>query len=91
VRASYPGTSLRESGDSSQQQQANNEISNVLGTAAIVSLPLTLVILLLAFGSVVAALVPLGLALTTAVAALGGLGVVSRSRPTTAPPPQSCC
>jgi RND superfamily putative drug exporter len=81
VRASYPGTSLRESGDSSQQQQANNEISNVLGTAAIVSLPLTLVILLLAFGSVVAALVPLGLALTTVVAALGGLGVVSQIAP----------
>ena len=81
VRASYPGTSLRESGDSSQQQQADNEVANVLGTAAIVSIPLTLVILLLAFGSVVAALVPLGLALTTVGAALGGLGVVSQIAP----------
>ncbi len=81
VRASYHGTSLRESGDSSQQQQADNEVANVLGTAAIISLPLTLVILLLAFGSVVAALVPLGLALTTVGAALGGLGVVSQIAP----------
>jgi RND superfamily putative drug exporter len=81
VRASYPGTSLRESGDSSQQQQADNEVANVLGTAAIVSIPLTLVILLLAFESVVAALVPLGLALTTVGAALGGLGVVSQIAP----------
>ena len=81
VRASYPGASLRESGDSSQQQQADDEVANVLGTAAIVSLPLTLIILLLAFGSVVAALVPLGLALTTVGAALGGLGVVSQIAP----------
>lgn len=81
VRASYSGTSLRESGDSSQQQQADSEVANVLGTAAIISLPLTLVILLLAFGSVLAALVPLGLALTTVGAALGGLGVISQIAP----------
>jgi uncharacterized membrane protein YdfJ with MMPL/SSD domain len=81
VRTSHPGTSLRESGDSSQQQQSDSEIANVLGTAAIVSIPLTLVILLLAFGSVVAALVPLGLALTTVGAAFGGLGVVSQIAP----------
>jgi RND superfamily putative drug exporter len=81
VRASYPRTSLRESGDSSQQEQAEGEVANVLGTAALVSIPLTLVILLLAFGSVVAALVPLGLALTTVGAALGGLSVLSQIAP----------
>ena len=52
-----------------------------LGKAGMLSLPVTVVVLLLAFGAVVAAFVPLLLGLTSVAAAMGRLGVVSQFAP----------
>ena len=53
-----------------------------LGRAEMISLPITLIILVIAFGAVVAALVPLVLGITAVAAAMGALGVVSQIAPT---------
>ena len=52
-----------------------------LHRAELVSLPITLVVLLLAFGSVVSALVPLVLGVAAVVVALGATALVSRVHP----------
>ena len=46
-----------------------------------ISLPITLIVLVLAFGALVAASVPLLLGLTSVAAAMGALGVVSQIAP----------
>ena len=52
-----------------------------LRRAELISLPITLVILLVAFGAVVAACVPLLLGLTSVAAAMGAFGVISQFAP----------
>ncbi|MGH2851294.1 MAG: MMPL family transporter [Solirubrobacteraceae bacterium] len=54
---------------------------NDLARAEALSVPVTLLVLLIAFGAVVAALVPLALAVTAVVAAFGLLGPISRFFP----------
>ena len=52
-----------------------------LGKAGMLSLPVTVIVLLIAFGAVVAAFVPLLLGLTSVAAAMGAFGVVSQFAP----------
>lgn len=75
------GARLQEAGPGSEDREINAMISHDLGTAEKISLPITLVILVLAFGALVAASVPLLLGLTSVAAALGALGLVSRIAP----------
>lgn len=81
VQRSHPGATLQESGAGSQNKAINDLIAHNLSHAEYLSLPITLFILFLAFGALVAASVPLLLGLTSVAAALGALGLVSQLAP----------
>jgi uncharacterized membrane protein YdfJ with MMPL/SSD domain len=81
IAASHPGSRLQEAGDASGSRAISDVVDNDLHHAEIVSLPITLIILILAFGALVAAVVPLLLGLTSVAGALGALGVISQIAP----------
>jgi len=81
VARQSPGVSIQESGGASIDRAMNQIVDNGLHRAELIALPITLVILVLAFGAVVAAFVPLLLGLTSVAAALGALGLVSHIAP----------
>ena len=81
VAASHPGVTVEEAGDISASDARDRVVSNDLRRAEILSVPVTLIVLLFAFGAVVAALVPLVLALTAVAAAFGLLGPISQVFP----------
>jgi putative drug exporter of the RND superfamily len=74
VAARHPGFTIGEAGSISSGKALNNAFNQQLAKAGERSIPLTLLILLLVFGAVVAAGVPLLLALS---AVLGTLGLVA--------------
>jgi uncharacterized membrane protein YdfJ with MMPL/SSD domain len=77
----HPELRIEEAGDASITK-ANLEKSNQeMGKSALFSIPLTLAILVFAFGALVAAGIPLLLALTSVGATLGLLGPVSQIAP----------
>ena len=59
AQAANPGFTIEQVGDASINKQINDSISNDFKRAFVTSLPITLVILLIAFGALVAACVPL--------------------------------
>jgi uncharacterized membrane protein YdfJ with MMPL/SSD domain len=71
------GVYIGELGDGSSEAAMNDLVSNGLHKAELIALPITLVILVLVFGALVAAVVPLVLGLTSVAAAMGALGIVS--------------
>ncbi|MGO9903084.1 MAG: MMPL family transporter [Solirubrobacteraceae bacterium] len=73
--------SFLEEGDGSGDRAVNEVVNQGLHRAELISVPLTLLILVLAFGAVVAASVPLLLGVTSVAAALGALGLVSQIAP----------
>jgi len=77
VQAAHPQVTVGEFGDASANNQVSNSISNDFKTALITSLPVTLVILLVAFGALVAAGLPLLLGLTAVIATIGLIGPIS--------------
>ncbi len=77
----HPGFRIAEFGDASANKQVNESIEEDFRQAEATSLPITLIILLLAFAAVVAALVPLLLAATAVAAAIGLLGPLSQIWP----------
>jgi uncharacterized membrane protein YdfJ with MMPL/SSD domain len=79
VQRAHPGFTIGEFGDASTQQQINDLVQSDFGKALITSLPVTLIILLIAFGALVAAGVPLLLALTAVIATIGILGPLSHA------------
>ncbi len=81
VAAATPGVSIVEAGSGSGDHAANLIVADGLRHAELLSLPITLIVLVLAFGALVAATVPLLLGLTSVAAALGALGVVSQVAP----------
>jgi uncharacterized membrane protein YdfJ with MMPL/SSD domain len=81
VRAEHPGVTFQQAGDGSIEAAFDAVLEEDLKRAELISVPLTLVILVIAFGAVVAAAVPLLLGLTSLLAALGALGVVSQVVP----------
>ena len=78
AQAASPGFTIGETGDASVNKQLNESISDDFKQALVTSLPITLLILLLAFGAVVAAAIPLLLALTAVVATIGLMGPISQ-------------
>jgi RND superfamily putative drug exporter len=78
AQAASPGFTIGETGDASVNKQLNESISDDFKQALFTSLPITLLILLLAFGAVVAAAIPLLLALTAVVATIGLMGPISQ-------------
>jgi len=77
VQEAHPGFTLGEFGDASTNQQIEKVVSDDFGKALKTSLPVTLIILLIAFGALVAAGVPLILAITAVMATIGIMGPLS--------------
>ena len=69
VQADHPGLLVAEGGDASLGQAVNNQISSDFGKATETSVPLTLILLVGVFGTLVAAGIPVLLALTSALTA----------------------
>jgi RND superfamily putative drug exporter len=78
---SHPGVTVQETGDASGDHAITSLVSHGLQRAEIISVPITLLVLLLAFGALVAASVPLLLGVTSVAAAMGALGLVSQLVP----------
>jgi uncharacterized membrane protein YdfJ with MMPL/SSD domain len=81
VAEKHPEMTIEETGDISASEARDNAIHGDLHRAEILSVPVTLLVLLFAFGAVVAALVPVLLALTAVAAAFGLLGPASQLFP----------
>jgi uncharacterized membrane protein YdfJ with MMPL/SSD domain len=79
--AAHPGFRIEEFGDASANKQLTKSFEDDFRRAEVTSLPITLLILLVAFAAVVAALVPLILAATAVAAAIGLLGPLSHIWP----------
>ena len=77
VAARHPGLRFEEFGSASATKAVNDTIDKDFSRAESISIPLTFGILLVAFGALMAALVPLGLALTSVMAAGGLLALAS--------------
>jgi RND superfamily putative drug exporter len=73
--AKYPSLRIAESGDASINQAIDSSLN--FGHAEETSIPVTLILLLIVFGALVAAGIPLLLAVTALTAALGVLAIVS--------------
>ena len=82
VEARHPELFVDQFGDVSTNKELNNIFSSDLGKAEMLSFPITFLILVLVFGSVAAALVPLLLGITTVAAALGLVTLPSQISPT---------
>jgi uncharacterized membrane protein YdfJ with MMPL/SSD domain len=78
ARAAHPAITIDETGDISAHDARDRVVNNDLHRAELLSVPVTLLVLLFAFGAVVAALVPVLLALTAVAAAFGLLGPISQ-------------
>jgi uncharacterized membrane protein YdfJ with MMPL/SSD domain len=79
--AAHPGVTIGEAGDISASEARDRVVTRDLHRAELLSVPVTLAVLLIAFGAIVAALVPLVLALTAVMAAFGLLGPISQVFP----------
>ena len=77
AQAANPAFTVEQVGDASISKQLNDSIGKDFSRAFVTSLPITLVILLLAFGALVAASVPILLALTAVLATIGLVAVTS--------------
>lgn len=78
VQERHPRVWLAQAGDRSLSEAVNEGIKDDLKRAEVTSLPLTLLTLLVVFGSLIAAGIPLLLSATTVAAAFGLLQLVSR-------------
>src|SRR5205807_1634603 len=76
-----PKFTVEQVGDASINKQLNDSINKDFSRAFATSLPITLVILLIAFGALVAAAVPILLALTAVLATIGLVAVTSQYSP----------
>jgi len=77
VQRAYPGLYVGELGAASATKAVNTTLTNDFNQAEETSLPITLVILVLAFGALVAAGVPLLLGFTAVIATLGVTDLLS--------------
>ena len=75
--AAHPQVQIAETGTASIDKAVDDTVFGDLHRAEALSFPITLVVLLIAFGAVVAALLPLGLAVMAILAATGLLAFTS--------------
>jgi len=73
----HPGITIAETGDVSASDAQTRIVDGDLHRVELLAIPVTLLVLMLAFGSLVAAVVPLLLGLTAVAAGLGLLGPIS--------------
>ena len=81
VRAEHKSVRIQAAGPGTTDKAIGEVVTEDLRKAEFISLPVTLVILFLAFGALVAASVPLLLGVTSVIAAMGGMGVISQFAP----------
>ncbi len=77
----HPGFFIGEFGDASAQSATDEAAAKDLESAGVFSIPITLIILVVAFGALVAAGIPLLLALTAVFAAIGLMALPSQLLP----------
>ena len=75
VQAAHPGLVVTEAGDASGDRVANQQIGHDFHQAELTSIPVTLVLLLITFGALIAAGIPLLLAGTAVITAISLLAV----------------
>ncbi|HEX6663112.1 MAG TPA: alpha/beta fold hydrolase [Gaiellaceae bacterium] len=81
AQKAHPGFYIGEFGDASAAKAVTDVYSRDLGKAGMLSLPVTLIVLVLAFGALVAAGIPLLLALTAVIATFGLISLPSHVFP----------
>jgi uncharacterized membrane protein YdfJ with MMPL/SSD domain len=81
AQSANPGFTVEQVGGASINKQVNDSIGKDFKRAFVTSLPITLVILLIAFGALVAASVPILLALTAVLATIGVVALTSHFAP----------
>src|SRR3954451_8483767 len=81
VHAKHPAVDMRQIGGASTRKAINKVFTDDLAKAGELSLPLTLIILTITFGSLVAAGVPLLIGITSVLAALGLVALPSSALP----------
>jgi RND superfamily putative drug exporter len=81
AQKAHPGLHVAEFGDASAHKALDKAFSDDFKKAETLSLPITLLILVLAFGAIVAAGIPVLLALSGVAATIGLVGVVSHIAP----------
>jgi uncharacterized membrane protein YdfJ with MMPL/SSD domain len=78
AQRSHPGLRIDEFGNASAAKEVTKSFEDDFRKAEVTSLPVTLIILVLAFGALMAAGVPLLLAVTAVLAAVGLIGPISQ-------------
>jgi uncharacterized membrane protein YdfJ with MMPL/SSD domain len=81
AKAAHPDLSIGSFGETTADEEITETFGKDLERAGLLSLPVTLVVLVLAFGAVVAAGIPLLLALTAVIATMGLLALPSQVWP----------
>jgi RND superfamily putative drug exporter len=81
VQARYPGLTVAEAGDASLDRATGALVNQDFRQAEVTSVPVSLVLLLLVFGALIAAGIPLLLAGTAVVSAISLLAIPSRLVP----------
>jgi uncharacterized membrane protein YdfJ with MMPL/SSD domain len=81
LEKAHPGFSIDQFGDASIERELGGVFEKDMQKAETLSLPITLIILLLAFGALVAAGLPLLLGLTAVGGAMGMVAIVSQLMP----------
>ena len=80
-RSSIPSCEIEQFGSASANKAVNETISGDLKSAGLLSVPITLIILTITFGTLVAAGVPLLIGLTSVMAAMGLIALPSQILP----------
>ncbi|MDX6696715.1 MAG: hypothetical protein QOE65_112 [Solirubrobacteraceae bacterium] len=81
ARSAHPGFGIEQFGAASTTKALNKVFSDDLAKAGELSLPITMIILLLTFGTLIAAAIPLLLAITAVIAAMMLVAVPSQVLP----------
>ncbi|MFS4091722.1 MMPL family transporter [Streptomyces sp. AF1A] len=81
VQKEHGGLRIEEIGAASMQKQYKDAFGDDFKQAEYSAVPVALGILLIAFGALVAALLPVGLAITAIMATMGLMGIVSHLQP----------
>ncbi|MGB2710415.1 MAG: MMPL family transporter, partial [Conexibacter sp.] len=81
LQRTHPGLRVEQFGDASAEQAISKLFADDFKKAEVLSIPITLAILVLAFGAFVAAGIPLLLALSSVAATLGLVGLASHLLP----------
>ena len=84
AQAGHPGMTVEEFGQASADYQVGQRFERDMGRVELISLPLTIAILIVAFGALVAAGLPVILAFSAVLAATGLNSLVSHVVPTDA-------